>query len=134
MIVDPLLVDTPAGLPMGCICGSSTGPFVDTGVNLGVFLNEEIPGPWVYLCPKCVAAVAGLCGYASPEQAREADRTVAALEEEAAGLRAALEEARSPENRLVRLDDVLAHERAVPLPAVADAVTAAEPKARGGRG
>lgn len=94
MLVDVTLVDTPAGLPNRCICGSSTGPFVDTGVNLGVFLNEEIPGPWVYLCPKCVAAVAGVCGYQTPEQAAARATETVRLEQELVDVRDALEEAR----------------------------------------
>lgn len=119
MLVDPRLVETPAGIPNGCICGSSTGPFVDTGVNLGVLLNPEIPGPWVYLCPKCVGAIAVLCGYVSPEQVAGVAERAAGLEQENAELKVSLERALASHARVVTVEDAAV--------LVRDAVAKAQP-------
>jgi hypothetical protein len=51
MAIDPVRAETPTFWPNACICGTQTGPFVDTGIDK---LGERI-----YLCKLCTK-LAGL--------------------------------------------------------------------------
>ena len=54
------LVDAALWRPQSCICGSTTGPFVDTAVEL---YDQHR----VYLCSLCSKEVARTAGWMSPE-------------------------------------------------------------------
>lgn len=85
--MEATLVQVPAGPPRACICGSITGPFVDTG-----FTTVDVYS--IYVCEKCCATIAATMGYATPESVQALEAKIAELEQEVADTRDALTEAR----------------------------------------
>jgi len=92
--------------PHTCICGSNSGRLTDT--------LKEPAGGRVYLCDRCVSALARLHGFvhgdaideARAEQQRLADR-VAALEQQ-------VQEAVARQTRVVSVDELIAASKAAP--------------------
>lgn len=100
--MDARLVQVPAADPRACICGSATGPFVDTG-----FTTVDVYA--VYICEKCCKAIAGVFGYETPEQVAARNDLMADLEQELDETKDSLAEARAA--RVVPIDQVIAQLR-----------------------
>lgn len=96
------VVQVPAASPRACICGSETGPFVDTGY-------QTVDTAAIYICEKCCASVGAAFEYATPDEVRGLKDVIADLEEEVAMLRDSLDEARN--SRVVPMAEVAEHLR-----------------------
>lgn len=115
--MEPTITDVARNMPACCMtCTTSTGPFADTGVNIGGE-GDFVGYGWLYLCEKCVGLLGNAFGQATADEARGLKATIADLEEEVAEVRDSLDEARL--NRVVPIGQVLEHLKAhPPLPAL----------------
>lgn len=85
---------------------STTGPFADTGVNMGG--DNDFPGyGWLYLCFKCVGLLGAVAGMATVEAVEAMQARIAELTQEVADAQDSRDEALR--GRVIRLEDAEAH-------------------------